>query len=262
MRHNCLYALALCLALAAPPFASAQTQREGAPETLASFPLPPPPDRPFALQFSGTVALFSLPDAPALKTWSAVLILQDALGADGRAAPYVENLLGAGIAVLELRDASAEAAHAAMAMLGTDPRFQAARLGVLGFGQGARVALGLPGPAARALLYPGCASLALPPAASGAVLLVHGAEDPPNSAEACARFCAALRDAGVEATQREIPGAGYAWDYPELGPMQAALLPAPGMAERLAVRPWPAMAVQSAAEIAGFFAQQFSRGAP
>ena len=136
-------ALALCLALAAPSFGAAQAPRDGAPETLASFPLPPLPDRPFALQFAGAVALFSLPDEPTRKAWPAVLILPDALGADGRALPYVESLLGAGIAVLELRDASAEAARAALALLASDPRIEAPRLGVLGFGQGGRLALGL-----------------------------------------------------------------------------------------------------------------------
>ena len=109
MKRKPWRALALCLALAAPSFGAAQAPRDGAPETLASFPLPPLPDRPFALQFAGAVALFSLPDGPTRKAWPAVLILPDALGADGRAVPYVESLLGAGIAVLELRDASAEA---------------------------------------------------------------------------------------------------------------------------------------------------------
>ncbi|MFM7421201.1 MAG: dienelactone hydrolase family protein [Alphaproteobacteria bacterium] len=262
MRSKPLCGLALCLALAMPSLGAAQTRQPGAPETLASFPLPPLPDRPLALQFLGAVALFSLPEAPARKNWPAVLILPDALGADGRAEPYIENLLGAGIVVLELRNASADAAQAAMAILANDPRIAAPRLGVLGFGQGGRLALGLPGAEARALLYPGCANLPAPPNSAGSVLLVHGAEDPTNSAEACARLCAALREAGAEATQREIPGAGYAWDLPALGRTPAALLPAAGSAERLAVRPWPAMAAQSAAEIAGFFADHFSRGAP
>ncbi|MCX7367932.1 MAG: hypothetical protein NTX90_03300 [Alphaproteobacteria bacterium] len=262
MRRKPWRTLALCLALAAPSFGAAQAPRDGVPETLASFPLPPLPDRPFALQFAGAVALFSLPDGPTRKAWPAVLILPDALGADGRAVPYVESLLGAGIAVLELRDASAEAARAALALLASDPRIEAPRLGVLGFGQGARLALGLPGAEARALLYPGCASLPVPQTAPGAVLLLHGAEDPANPAPACAGLAARLRARGAEATQRKIPGAGYAWDYPALGQASAALLPASDGAERLHVRPWPAMAAQSAAEIAGFFAQHFSRAAP
>ena len=90
-------------------------------------------------------------------------------------------------------------------------------------------------------------------------MLLHGAEDPANPAPACASLAARLRARGAEAAVREIPGAGYAWDYPALGQAPAALLPAAGRAERLHVHPWPAMAAQSAAEIAGFFAQHFSR---
>ena len=259
MSHKRCRVLTLCLALGAPSFTAAQAPFASAPETLASFPLPSLPDRPFALQFAGAVALFSLPDEPTRKAFPAVLILPDALGADGRAVPYVESLLGAGIAVLELRDASAEAARAALALLASDPRIEAPRLGVLGFGQGARLALGLPGADARALLYPGCAFLPVPETARGAVLLLHGAEDPANPAPACASLAARLRARGAEAVVREIPGAGYAWDYPALGQAPAALLPAAGGAERLHVRPWPSMAAQSAAKVAGFFAQHFSR---
>jgi hypothetical protein len=50
--------------LAAPSFTAAQAPFSSAPETLASFPLPSLPDRPFALQFAGAVALFSPPDGP------------------------------------------------------------------------------------------------------------------------------------------------------------------------------------------------------
>ena len=64
MRHKLCRVLTLCLALAAPSFTAAQAPFSSAPETLASFPLPSLPDRPFALQFAGAVALFSLPDGP------------------------------------------------------------------------------------------------------------------------------------------------------------------------------------------------------
>ena len=76
------------------------------------------------------------------------------------------------------------------------------------------------------------------------------------------KHAASVAEVEAAVKQREIPGAGYAWDYPALGQASAALLPAAGGTERLAVRPWPAMAAQSAAEIAGFFAQHFSRAAP
>jgi hypothetical protein len=212
MRHKRCRVLTLCLALAAPSFTAAQAPRDGAPETLASFTLPSLPDRPFALQFAGAVALFSLPDEPTRKAFPAVLILPDALGADGRAVPYVESLLGAGIAVLELRDASAEAARAALALLASDPRIEAPRLGVLGFGQGARLALGLPGADALALLYPGCASLPVPETAPGAVLLLHGAEDPANPAPACASLYHGIQKPVVPA----LPLAFAGWPVAEV----------------------------------------------
>jgi hypothetical protein len=61
---------------------------------------------------------------------------------------------------------------------------------------------------------------------------------------------------------RQVPGAGYAWDYPQLGAATEVLLPAPGSAERLPIRPWRALAAQTAAEVAGFFAQHFSETRP
>jgi dienelactone hydrolase len=97
------------------------------------------------------------------------------------------------------------------------------------------------------------------PHRNAAILLLHGAEDPANPAEACASLCEGLRATGAEVGHQEVPGAGYAWDYPQLGVTQEVLLPAPGMAERIPVRPWPAMAAQSAASVAGFFAMTLAR---
>jgi dienelactone hydrolase len=236
-----------------------------------------------------------------------VLILHDASGADGRAASYAEHLLGADIAVLELREGDVAAAGAALAALAADPRINPAQLGILGFGTGARLALELPGTAARALLYPGCGTLAgarkmaiaveptpllhrvawigeagirdfVGPAEyawnynvsggapgfalshkSAAILLLHGAEDPANPAEACAFLCESLRATGVEVEHQEIPGAGYAWDYPQLGTTREVMLPTPSTAERLAARPWPAMAAQTAASVAGFLAMNLAQ---
>jgi dienelactone hydrolase len=88
---------------------------------------------------------------------------------------------------------------------------------------------------------------------------VHGSEDPANPESACAALAETLRDQGAEVEHQEIPGAGYAWDYPQLGTSRDVLLPAPGMTERLSVRPWPAMAAQSAAAVAGFFAMTLAR---
>jgi dienelactone hydrolase len=94
---------------------------------------------------------------------------------------------------------------------------------------------------------------------SAAILLLHGAEDPANPAEACAFLCESLRATGFEVDHQEIPGAGYAWDYPQLGTTREVMLPTPGTAERLAARPWPAMAAQTAASVAGFFAMTLAR---
>ncbi len=263
--------------------------------------------RSFAVELADGYGIFDMPEAAAKQPIAAVLILHDASGPDGRAAAYAEHLLGADIAVLELHAASPAAASAALAALAADPRINPAQLGVLGFGAGARLALELPGTAARALLYPGCASLRggrnmadsaeevplvhrigwvrdagirdfigpaeyawnynvaggapgfAPPHKSSAILLVHGTEDPANPNEACASLCESLRGDGADVEHQEIPGAGYAWDYPQLGVTQEVLLPAPGMAERLSVRPWPAMAAQSAATVAGFFAMTLAR---
>ena len=258
--------------------------------------------RSFAVTLADGSAIFDMPEAASRQPLPAVLIIHDASGADGRAVPYAEHLLGADIVVLELRDASLEAAGGALAALAADPRINPAKLGVLGFGEGARMALDLPGAAARALLYPGCARLpaarkmamraeptpllqrvawtleagirdfigpaeyawnynvaggapGFAPAHKGAaILLLHGSEDPANPESACAALAETLRGQRAEVEHQEIPGAGYAWDYPQLGATREVLLPAPGMPERLSVRPWPAMAAQSAAAVAGFFA--------
>ncbi|MFN8982902.1 MAG: MFS transporter [Alphaproteobacteria bacterium] len=263
--------------------------------------------RSFAVELAGGAGVFDMPEAAAHHPVPAVLILHDASGADGRTAAYAEHLLGADIAVLELREGDAAAAGAALAAFAADPRINSARLGILGFGTGARLALELPGTAARALLYPGCGTLAgarkmaiavepapllhrvawigeagirdfIGPAEyawnynvsggapgfalshkSAAILLLHGAEDPTNPAEACAFLCESLRATGAEVEHQEVPGAGYAWDTPQLGATQEVLLPAPGMAERVAARPWPAMAAQTAATVAGFFALNLAR---
>jgi dienelactone hydrolase len=86
------------------------------------------------------------------------------------------------------------------------------------------------------------------------MLLLHGTEDPANPAEACAFLCESLRATGAEVEHQEIPRAGYAWDYPQFGSTRDVMLPAPGAAGQVAARPWPAMAAQTAATVAGFFA--------
>ncbi|MCA3279831.1 MAG: hypothetical protein ING10_11225 [Roseomonas sp.] len=307
-----LFALALsaaALALGTPIAAPAQPQSEASFETLASFRLPQATKaaRALAIQLPEGAAVLNLPEARPGQPLPAVLILPDALGADGRADAYVEQLLGADIAVLELRGTHEADARLAWRALLEDPRFDPAKLGILGFGAGARLALDLPGSQASVLLYPGCAGLprarrlthawiwarqlawklypdirnfigpaeyawgfhapwrlfasSTPPHGTS-ILLAHGTADPANAASACASLAETLRGQGALVEHRQVPGAGYAWDYPQLGAAADVLLPAPGSAERLAVRPWPALAAQTAAEVAGFFAQHFSEPKP
>ena len=97
------------------------------------------------------------------------------------------------------------------------------------------------------------------PHKNAAILLLLGAEDPANPTEDRAFLRESLRATGAEVEHQEVPSAGYAWDFLQLGTTQEVMLPAPGMAGRVAARPWPAMAAQTAAAVAGFFAVNLSR---
>jgi hypothetical protein len=152
-----------------------------------------------------------------------VVILPDALGADQRAKPYLDRLASFGLATLEVELADpapgdpqalvpiqqqlAGAIAQALGFIAQDGRLDAVRIGLLGFGAGARAVLrderGLPGVA----LYPGC-DFALNPA-EGRVLLLHG--DLEDGAAACA---ANVRpEAGGLAIG--LPGTTAAWDAPQ-----------------------------------------------
>lgn len=206
---------------------------------------------------------FSAPDAagilelPLISTGRrlpAVLIMLDALGFDGRSDNYARQLVGAGMAVLELQDVRNDGLAAALRLLTLDPRIDGSRIGILGFGAGARIAAASALPfRARALLYPGCATMPAPQARSGAVLLLHGQADPSNPPEACTAAATAYAEAGLAVTHRAYPGAGYAWDYPATGTAGVFLLPQAGVDLRVSVRPWPALGAMSAAQVAGFF---------
>ncbi|WP_149539944.1 dienelactone hydrolase family protein [Siccirubricoccus phaeus] len=212
------------------------------------------------LRAGGDLAgLLSLPPRPGPQL-PAVLLLHDALGPDARSAAYIDQLLGAGIAALDLLvEAPGEAArNAALAALAADPRIDPGRLGVLGFGAGAAAALTAP-VAARALLYPGCASLPRPAALPGAVLLAYGTADPANPPAACLTLAMALVEAGASVRRLGYEGASYGWDRPASMPGEIVLLPAPGLGERVAARPWPALTARAAAQLAGFFALALGR---
>lgn len=239
--------------LAAPP-ARAATEPPADPN--------PPPEA-----FPAPVAtLLHLPRSAAGGPLPVVVLLHDTLGADPRALRSIEQLLGAGIAVLELREGEdrPEAIAAVAEAAAADGRFDPARIGVLGFGQGAATAARLRLPfAARALLYPGCGPLAAAPPQDTPwrdvpVLILHGTADPVNPPALCETLRRRLAAAGAIATRQTYPAAGYAWDHPAFGGEGVVLLPAPG-GGRVAARPWPELAALSAAHVASFFARELGR---
>jgi dienelactone hydrolase len=185
----------------------------------------------------------------------AIVILADGEAPDGRASLYLDQLLGAGLAVLEMTTWPGDSLQAVLGALARHPRVLGERIGLLGFGLGARQVAALPEPvAARALLYPGCAGLAPAVVPGQAVLLMHGDADPANDAPSCAGLAAGLDGAGATVRLRLLPGASYAWDRPAFSGEGHAMLPRPDGPGRVRAEAWPAMAALSAAEVAGFFA--------
>lgn len=214
---------------------------------------------------SGPVAgRLVLPPAP-LRPAGLVLLLHDSLGPDLRGRLYEDQLLGAGIAVLDVLrgDDDPEALTRALEALRAEAGVAGAPVGVLGFGAGARLALRLgPSIAARALLYPGCAGLdPAGSAATGPLLLLHGDGDASNPRAACSDAAARLSQTGRAVRHRVYPGAGYGWDYPAHGLERRVLLPRPDGAGRIPAAPWPELAAMSAAQLAGFFATALAAGA-
>lgn len=216
---------------------------------------------------NGQIGLMTWPPATMqVLPLPAVLLVHDALGADLRSLAYVEQLAAAGLLVLEVApepDADAlEAVQRGIAALRAHAQVDATRIGVLGFGGGARAAmLASPGQdpfAARALLYPGCGTLLrdLPPptsVAGGRLLLMHGADDPANTQADCAALAQRL-GGGLPARHLAFSGATYAWDFPSADPLAPWLFPAPGSAGRVRIQPWPALTALSAGEAASFLA--------
>lgn len=196
----------------------------------------------------------------------AVLVAHDGLGFDLRGARYVEPLAGAGLAVLGVAGEPGEAdaglvlrAHRALAR---HPMVDPERIGLLAFGESARIALvathGEDPLAARVVLYPGCAALLrdLPGRAApsrGRLLLMHGLEDAANTAADCAVLAARL-PGPAPSRLRALRGATYVWDFPSADPRAPWLHPAPGDEGRVRVRPLPALAEAMAAEAAAFLA--------
>jgi dienelactone hydrolase len=157
-----------------------------------------------------------------------VILLPDALGADGREEPYVDSLLARGVASLVLglgedldhpavsqADPAASTGAVAIAIgWAVAAGYRAEAIGLMGFGAGGRAVLA-GGAAAPALaLYPGCRDLPLPAAPA---LIVQGGLD--------AADCGTLRP---HLRLRLLPDAGHGWDAPgAIWPSPGPLLPDP-----------------------------------
>jgi hypothetical protein len=255
-------ALAWALATPAQPQA-APLSDTGAPASAEDS---PPPGRLQLVSIGsaeGDIHFELLVPVAGRPPYPVVLVLPDEIGA-GRSSPYADALLNAGIVVLERvaddEGAMPPALHRVVAavefLIAADPRLDPGRVGLLGFGAGGRLALGLaPGRfAARALLYPGCSALALPvgDAAGGPLLLLHGGRDAANPEGACTAAATRLSQGGREVRRIRYAEAGYAWDHPGYGLEQRILLPRPDQPGLVAALPWPALAAMSAAQVAGF----------
>jgi len=229
---------------------------------VAAQEVPAPPQGDASIFESGPgLGVLTLPPDSGTPPIGVVLVLHDAMGPDQRSAPYVDQLLGARIATIDMQRMAREPASRAtlVAGLARDPRTRGLRIGVLGFGAGAQAAALLEGPvAARALLYPGCERLSVAAgAAPHVVFLAHGDVDATNTTPACAAAAARLAEAGMTVRHRVYHNAGYAWDHPIYGMEQRILLPRPGGSGRIVAAPWPELTVLAASQVAGFFSAAF-----
>lgn len=208
-----------------------------------------------AFAAAGAAGTLILPAGAPDRRTPAIVILQDGREPDGRAGRYIDQLLGAGLAVLEIVHLPDDSLGAVLTTLAGHPRVAGQPLGLLGFGAGARLLASWPGPvAARALLYPGCEGIVPAVMPGQAVLLMHGTADPADERGSCEAVVALLTHAGASVRLRVLTHASYAWDRPVLGGGGRAMLPRPDDAGRVIAEALPAMAALSAAEVAGFFA--------
>lgn len=218
--------------------------------------IPPDPlEEVEAFLVAGAHGVLMLPPGAPDRRTPAVVVLQDGEEPDGRAGIYADQLLGAGLAVLELSSLPADSLDGVLSGLAGHPRVMGDALGLLGFGGGARQAAAVPDRVvARALLYPACDGLVPATMAGQAVLLMHGDADAANPPAPCEALGAALAQAGAMVRLRVLAQAGYAWDRPAFAGEGHAMLPRPDGAGRVRAEAWPALAALSAAEVAGFFA--------
>jgi len=206
---------------------------------------------------AGAAGQLTLPAGAPDRRTPLVMILHDGPDPDGRTSGYADQLIAAGIAVLEVLAHEGEGPATLLAVVARHRRIEGQPLGVLGFGAGARLALRLPGPlAGRALLYPGCAGLPAEAARieGEAVLLLHGVADEANPPAACAGLADRLAREGAAVRWIAYRHASYAWDRPTFGGEQSFVLPRPDGEGRVRGFAWPEMAAFSASEVAGFFA--------
>jgi dienelactone hydrolase len=194
-----------------------------------------------------------------------VVVLPDALGDEGRSAPYVEALARNGIASLVLGlgitseqggpgggtdpASSALAAGVAMAWAAAQPGIAAGQIGLVGLGSGGRAALAAAvagGPVVA--VDPGCTGLSLPEWTPS--MLVYG-RAAPDAAD-----CIALEEPATGVI-RGLPGLGHGWDVrPELAP-GSALMPDP-LGGRRRVSPNPAAAQRVADQVAAWLAHHLA----
>ena len=104
-------------------------------------------------EVAGAVGTLVLPAGAPDRRTPAIVILPGSARPDGRASLYTDQLLGAGLAVLEMAHLPGDSLEAVLTALALHPRVAGQPLGLLGFGAGARLAAEQPGRiAARALL--------------------------------------------------------------------------------------------------------------
>lgn len=250
-RMHLALGLGLLLAIGATPAALARDDGSDPLEEIEIF---------MAEGQSGTLILPA--GAPDRQT-PIVVILPDLLGHDARSSVYVDQLLGAGFAVLDMVWSESGKLAPVLAALVAHPRILPDSISLMGFGSGARIVAEWDGRVdARVLLYPGCAGVAPAAMRGERVLLMHGEADSANPADACAGLAAQIAGGASELRLRAFPGATYAWDRPAFEPERVSLLPAPDGVGRVASTAWPELAALSAAEVAGFFAIRLSGAGP
>jgi dienelactone hydrolase len=207
----------------------------------------------------GLTAVLVRGEAPPL---GAVVILPDSMGPDRRHDWAIDAMVGAGLLVLVVQapEASPAAASLAARTLVADGLVPSNRVAVLGHGAGGLLAAAADFPfAARVLHYPGCAALADVAGPPAPLLVLHGVEDPVNSAEQCGLAAAELRAKGSEVTRLAYRSAGYAWDMPHYGAERVSLVPAPGQNGRVRAITVPGLAEIAAADSTRFILAAFGR---